>query len=259
MKWFAWGFVVLCSCAHRQLSTGALLEVARPAFVSRLVDGAGPQSHVFRNDSSYTPKLKQLTAAEGDRRLAAKLSGMGSMTGFQLADSLRASVVDGLPQQRPWNEVVNPADVARVLETFLVRQESTREPDYNRLKTLGADAVVELVVEEYGMRSQAGRAGVFMKGTARMFRLDGGTLYIREFISDESTAKTGVPPLDPFLVAKDPSLFRERLSQMVADVAALIAKDLNPGGWTSERTIEAPKTDANAPEQPTPSRADDPL
>jgi hypothetical protein len=255
--------VLLSSCAHSQLSSGDLSEVTRPAFVSRVVENAGPQSDVFRGDSSYTTRLQNLSAAEGDRRLANKLTTLGSMTGFQLSDTLRASVVDLLPARRPWTETVNPADVARVLETFLVREESTREPDYERLKSVSADAVVELIIESYGMRSRAGRCGVFVQGTARMFRLNGGTLYRRQFISDESAPNSNVETMDPFAVAKDPTLFRERLTQMLGDIARLVAADLNPGQWNrTDNVKEGPGESGNAPtpagQQPAPS-ANDPL
>lgn len=59
----------------------------------------------------------------------------------------------------PWSDVVNPEEVARVLESYLVEEVPANPPDYARLKELEADSVMEIVIEEYGMRSARGRAG----------------------------------------------------------------------------------------------------
>ncbi len=250
------GVLLLAStgCAHTALSGSDLDRVGRPAFVSRIEDGAGPKSRVFRDDSSYGGKLKKLDAKEADRRLAVKLQSgtkdsssgdqIPSITRFEIADGLRAETLNMLPRESPWTNVANPAAVASALESFLVEEVPANPPDFDLLKPLGIDAVVEIVVEDYGMRSDSGRAGAYIIGHARMFRLDGGgNLWKRAFVADEVTSQQ--PHVDPFKVAKDPGIFRAHINEMVKAISELFAKDLQPnarrGGPTLPAATELPE------------------
>lgn len=238
--------VALAGCAHAPLSAAALDETKLVAFIARIEDEAGPKSHVFRNDGAYRDRLKRLDDKEADRRLGNALT-VGSyarnkdragkeygepvlqeptISRFEIADSLRSNTLALLPKQSPWSEVVHPVEVARVLESFLVQEVPANAPDYERLEALGADTVVEIVIEEYGMRSEKGKAGAYLVGHARMFRVKGAELYHRRFYSDDLSA--GLPPLDPFAVRKDAKLFAARIKQQVEAVAVQIAKDLTP-------------------------------
>lgn len=217
----------LAGCAHSPISGAAVGRMMRPALVARIEEGAGPRSVVFRDDNSYGGKLKKLEPREADRRLQVKLAG--GVSRFEVSDSLRANTLALLPQTRPWTNSVHPGEVARALESFLVEEVPANPPDYDLLRPLGADSVVEFVIEEYGMRSSGGRAGVYVVGYARMFFLDGGgNQYIRKFRADE--VQSGLPHLDPFAVAKDKNrqLFRGRIVHVMMKVAELLAKDLSP-------------------------------
>ncbi len=198
--------------------------MVRPAFISRIEENGGPKSWVFRDDSTYNKKLGRLDRKEADRRLAVKLAK--GMSRFEVAERLRATVVSLLPQERPWTVAVDPVDVARELQSFLVEEVPANAPDYVLLKNLGADAVVEFVVEDYGMRSDDGRAGAYIEGYGRMFLIDGGVLWYRRFRSDGVEAK--LPAVDPFRVAKDPVRFRNELGTLIDAVATQFAKDLSP-------------------------------
>ncbi|MBK7860442.1 MAG: hypothetical protein IPJ65_17880 [Archangiaceae bacterium] len=124
--------------------------------------------------------------------------------------------------------------MAAALQSFLVEEVPANAPDYELLRPLGVDAVVEFVVEEYGMRSEDGRAGCYVVGYGRMFMLDGGgDLWYRSFRADQVESKQ--PHLDPFKVAKDPSLFRAEMSSLLKVVAEVFARDLSP-----ERSGSAP-------------------
>jgi hypothetical protein len=223
----------------------------RPALVARIEEGAGPRSIVFRDDGAYGNKLKKLDPKEADRRLQVKLAQ--GVSRFEVSDSLRANTLAMLPESSPWANAVHPGEVARALESFLVEEVPANAPDYDLLKPLGADSVVEFVIEEYGMRSSGGRAGVYVLGYARMFFLDGGgNQYIRKFRADE--VQSGLPHLDPFLVAKDKNriLFRRHITQIMIKVAELISKDLNPRGSdlvqsSGETDV---KQDPSRPKQP---------
>ena len=234
--------LTVAGCAHVPLSGAEVDRMNRPAFISRIEEAAGPRSTVFRDDyASYKAKLKKLDAKEADRRLAAKLAGTkdaASITRFEVADTLRAETLARLPQERPWTRVVNPADVARLLESFLVEEVPANPPDYDRLREVDADTVVEFVVEDFGMRSENGRAGVFLYGHARAFPIGGGTMYFRRFYSDE--VKVGLEGLDPFAVAKNPGIFRDRLRQMLRSIADVLAKDLNPPDRRGGAAKDAP-------------------
>lgn len=212
-------------CAHRPLSGADLDRVFQPAFVARIDEGAGPRSRVFQQDSAYSEKLKKLEPKEADRRLQVKL-GKG-MSRFEVSETLRAKLLAGLPQQAPWTNLVDPAAVARELQSFLVEEVPANPPDYDLLRPLGTDAVVELVIEDYGMRSSGGHAGSFIEGYGRMFLIDGRKeLWRRSFRADQ--LDSGSPHVDPFRVGKDPNVFRTELSTLIEGVAALFARDLSP-------------------------------
>jgi hypothetical protein len=122
---------------------------------------------------------------------------------------------------------LDPARVASVLESFLVEEVPANAPDYDLLAPLGADAVVEFVIQDFGMRSEDGRAGAYLVGYGRMFRLDGRSeLWRRPFRVDQ--VESGAEHLDPFKVGKEPELFRLAMTAMLDEVAARFAEDLSP-------------------------------
>src|SRR4051794_21115793 len=147
--------LLAAGCAHKPLSGAALDRVVRPAFISRIEDEAGPKAYVFRADSSYGEKLKKLSAKEADRRLQVKLaSGSEETDGtkiptinrFQVADTLRSHTLARLPRVPPWTNTARPGDVAAALQSFLVEEVPANAPDYDLLRPLGVDAVIEFVV-----------------------------------------------------------------------------------------------------------------
>jgi hypothetical protein len=252
--------VLAVGCAHKPLSASDLDRVARPAFISRIEDQAGPKAWVFREDSAYRDKLKKLEPKEADRRLAVKLTSgsddeklghINTINRFQVADTLRATTLALLPKESPWSNTARPGDVAAALQSFLVEEVPANPPDYELLRPLGVDAVIEFVVEEYGMHSEGGRAGCYVVGYGRMFFLDGGgNVWFRSFRADQVESKQ--PHVDPFKVAKDPSLFRAEMTQLLKAVAEVFAKDLQPERGSS---AEPPKNQSNAPDTVTPKKS----
>jgi hypothetical protein len=223
------GFLVLLAflpgCATTRLAGADLDRVRQPAFISRIEEEAGPKSRVFRDDEAYGEKLKKLEPKEADRRLQAKLGK--AVTRFEISERLRVSTINQLPQEQPWTNTVDPARVASALESFLVEEVPANAPDYDLLAPLAADAVVEFVIEDYGMRSEKGHAGAYLKGYGRMFRLDGRSeLWRRPFKADQ--IDSGAPHLDPFKVGKDPELFRLALTSLLDGVVEQFAQDLTP-------------------------------
>ncbi len=238
---------LLVGCSSRRLAGSDLDQVRRPAFLSRIELRAGPHSHVFQDDGSYRDKLKTLKPAEADERLERKLTS--SMTRFELSERLRVATFRQLPREEPWVSTVDPARVASVLESFLVEEVPALAPDYDLLKTLRVDAVVEFVIQDYGMRSARGKAGAYLKGYARMFRLEGRSeLWRQSFHLDEIDG--GVEHLDPFKVGKDPALFRDRMTDLVDVLASRFAEELTP----RERQGRAPLPDAGPAEADAPGR-----
>lgn len=242
---------LLVGCSSRRLSGSALDEVRRPAFISRIELRAGPHSHVF-HDGSYRDKLKKLGPQEADRRLEAKL--VSSMTRFELSERLRVMTFRQLPREAPWLNTVDPAHVATVLESFLVEEVPALQPDYDLLKTLRADTVVEFVVQDYGMRSKRGKAGAYLRGYARMFWLESRSeLWRHPFELDEVDG--GVEHLDPFKVGKTPALFRERMTDLVDVLSSRFAEDLTPKGRKAgvpPRPDAGPETETPGQERPVP-------
>ncbi|QSQ26044.1 hypothetical protein JY651_14435 [Pyxidicoccus parkwayensis] len=221
-------FLVLAltaGCASQRLAGADLDRVKRPAFISRIEEGAGPKSVVFREDSAYEAKLKKLEPVEADRRLTVKLQQ--AVTRFEISERLRVNTLSQLPREYPWTRVVDPARVASVLESFLVEEVPANAPDYDLVTPLGADTVVEFVIQEYGMRSTKGHAGAYVRGYGRMFTLDGRSeVWRRPFEVDQ--VATGEAHLDPFKVGKNPDLFRQALTSMLDKVAVTFVKDLTP-------------------------------
>jgi hypothetical protein len=248
-------------CASQRLAGADLDRVRRPAFISRIEEGAGPKSLVFREDSAYGDKLKKLEPVEADRRLTVKLQQ--AVTRFEISERLRVNTLTQLPSEHPWTRVVDPARVASVLESFLVEEVPANAPDYDLITPLGADTVVEFVVQEYGMRSQDGRAGAYVRGYGRMFTLDGRSeVWRRPFEVDQVAA--GAEHLDPFKVGKNPDLFRQALTTMLDEVAQVFVKDLTPrdrrGGppLPDMPTTAAPDSVPGAASQPPPESSKPP-
>jgi hypothetical protein len=222
-------------CAHHQVSRSDLERVSSPAFLSRIEKGAGPHVWVFRGDGSYSKRLGKLAAEEADKRLLSRLKQ--GMTPFEIADRLRATTVSKLPRESPWSDTVDPARVAEVYQSFLVEEEGVDRPDYSRAREAGADAIVEFVIEEYGMRSRDGKAGAYIAGYGRMFTLEGHQLWTRGFRADG--LDSGLPPADPFEVARDPTRWRNTIGPLIDAVAARFAMDLSPNGSLSPREERA--------------------
>ncbi len=217
--------MVLSACAHAPLSNQDLESFSKPAFIVHVDKGAGPRSTVFRDDAkSYGDRAKALDDKGLATRLEKGSDGERSMNRYQLADSLRAQVLSELPKARPWKNSAPPTQVAAALESFLVEEVRASGPDVSRLAPLGVDAVVEIVIEDYGLRSEGGKAGVFLYGNARLYRLSGATLYRRAFFSDE--VKAGLAVLDPFEVEAHPAKFTGQLKGVLEAVAHQLALDL---------------------------------
>jgi hypothetical protein len=252
--------LALCAgCASQRLAGADLDRVRRPAFISRIEDGAGPRSFVFREDSAYGDKLKKLEPVEADRRLTVKLQQ--AVTRFEISERLRVNTLTQLPREAPWTYTVDPARVASVLESFLVEEVPANAPDYDLVTPLGADTIVEFVVQEYGMRSKKGHAGAFLRGYGRMFTLDGRSeVWRHPFEVDQVEA--GAEHLDPFKVGKNPDLFRQALTTLLDQVALEFVKDLTPKDRRGGPTVAAPPgpaaPDAVAPTFVEPPKPPDP-
>jgi hypothetical protein len=170
---------------------------------------------------------------------------------FQLSDGLRSALLALLPQVAPWTQSVPPAEVASLLESFLVEEVPANPPDYNLLRGLGADCVLELVVEDYGMRSENGRAHAFLKGHARLFRIGQPDLWERHF--ERSLVGATNPILDPFEVAKDGELFRDAMGGLIESVAEELAESLRTPG------LPEPAAPVPPPPAPPPEPSHQPL
>jgi len=213
-------------CAHGTLQPGDLDQVQRPALVSRLTEDAGPQVNVYRSDPTRAGALKTSPEA-ADQQLRDKLAG--SVTRFEVGERLRSRVQSSLQRQKPWSQAVPPAQVAGVLETFLVQDVTNTPPDYAKLKPLGADAVVEFLIEGYGLRSDKGIAQSWVRGTGRMVRLsDGGEIWRSGF--SRTSADSKLAPLDPAALVDDPQPFREQMAQVLDGAAIALAQQLNTSG-----------------------------
>ena len=235
-------------CAHKSLNVAALDTVQRPAFVGRIVKDAGPKATVFTDDASFREGLKRLTPAEGNRRLANWLRQ--GLPPQELSDGLRSRTMLRLEHRMPFRNAAEPSRVARALGIFLIQDEADSKPNYKALSELDVDSVVEVVIEEYGVRSAGGKLRFWVKGHGRMFRLHSGSvLWKRSFHAEE--AESSLPVTDPFVMAKDPSMFRNRIHWILDTIAQKFAEDLSPG---HKATVVAPKQESSPAVAPPASR-----
>lgn len=215
----------LAGCAHTALEGSDLDRVQRPAFVSRVSDEAGPRVSVYRSDSAQASKLAGTSPEDADRKLEESLRPV--LSRFEAAERLRSHVHAAIQSEKPWSQAVPPSQVASALETFLVQEVPGGAPDYGRLRPLGADSVVEFVIEEYGVRTEKGVPQTWVRGTGRMFRLgDGGELW-RSGFSGTST-EAGLTPLDPSTLAANPRPFHEQMVAVLDSVSVRLARQLSP-------------------------------
>jgi hypothetical protein len=215
----------LAGCAHANLEGSDLDKVQHPAFVSRVADEAGPKVNVYRSDSAQAAKLTGSSPEDADRKLEESLKP--ALSRFEAAERIRSHVHAAIQSERPWSQAVPPSQVASALETFLVQEVPGSPPDYGRLKPLGADSVVEFVIEGYGMRTEKGVAQTWVRGTGRMFRLgDGGELWHSGFSGTSTEA--GLQPLDPAALSSDPRAFHEQMVAVLDSVSVRLARQLSP-------------------------------
>ncbi len=196
-------------CAHSPLTADEVQRVQRPAFVSRVWG---------------EPEVR-VSGLDRETRSAVESSLRGRVGRFEVAERLRAFTVARLPQRRPWSAAVPPAQVAGLLQSFLVEEAGRRKPDYGPLAEAGADSVVELVIESYGLHGAAAKSGVFLEGHARLQTLSGGQLYRRNFRADGLASN--LPTLDARALAQNPDAFRTQLNRLLEGVAAQLAEDLS--------------------------------
>ena len=227
-------------CAHNSLQSSDLEHVQRPALVSRLTDDAGPQVNVYRADPARAGTLKAASPEAADQQLQQKLAG--SVTRFEVGERLRSRVQVSLQREKPWSQAVPPAQVAGVLETFLVQDVTSTPPDYSKLKPLGADAVVEFLIDGYGLRTDKGVPQIWVRGTGRMVRLsDGGEIWRTGF--SRTSTDSNLPPLDPSALVDDPQPFREQMAVVLDGAGIALAQQLNTSGNPlSTGEIQAPVT-----------------
>jgi len=226
-------------CAHKSLNVAALDTVQKPAFVGHILKNAGPKVTVFTDDPSFREGLKRLEPAEGNRRLANWL--LKGLPQQELSDGLRSRTLLRLEHEAPFRNAADPSKVARALGIFLTQEDADMKPNYQALAELNVDSVVEVVIEEYGVRSAQGKIRFWMKGYGRMFRLQGGSvLWKRSFHAEEE--ESSLPVTDPFVMAKDPSLFRNRTHWILDTVAQRFAEDLSRG---KRPAVAAPKQETS--------------
>jgi len=217
--------ISLAGCAHSTLDGSDLDHVRRPAFVSRVADEAGPQVRIYRSDSARAAQLKGTSPEDADRQLEKSLAP--TLSRFEAAERLRSQVAASIQGERPWSQAVPPAQVASALESFLVQEVPANPPEYDKLKPLGADAVVEFLIEEYGLRAENGVPQTWVRGRGRMFRLgDGGEIWRTRF--DRTSSQAKLSPLDPAALGQDPQPFHVQMVALLDSVASTLAGELSP-------------------------------
>lgn len=164
-------------CAHKSLNPESLKDVTRPAIVIRAL-----------SDPS-------LSLSDADAGEVQRLSGR--LNGFQMGERLRSAMVHHLPNVDPWTDIMPSVEVSTALDTLLV-QDKAESPRYELLAPRGCNTILEVLIEESGLHynPETKKTGFFLTGKARMFHIDGGTLWKAPFSLDSTTIPE-FPGLDP--------------------------------------------------------------
>ncbi len=232
-----------CGCSHTQLTGAELDRVQRPAYVGRLADGAGPKAQGV--GTSEAQLVTAMNAAIGK---------------FEVSERLRSQLAVALRGQAPWSNAVPASQVASALETFLVERDPPVPPDYNRLKPTGADAVLEVVVEDYGLKAQGTVAQTYLRGYTRLFLLADGTEVWRGDFERSGTGQ-GLRLLDVAGLASNASPYGDQLRALLDATALELGRQLSPTGRVSGAgtPVNAGPSPADAsPGQPGTQRAPPP-
>ncbi len=203
------------------MNPGKLSEVHHIAVVARVE--RGPSILVARtepNGLALFPGEKD--AKEVDEKIARALSR--KMTRFQVAERLRAGLVRDLPSRAPWTHLVPAVQVSSALETLLV-DHGDDPPDFDALRPLGADAVLELAVKDFGVRRSGGRVGAWARISGHLFTLPGrDSMYRRAIELDD--AREGRVEIDPLPLLRAEGGYRESLEDLLGRAASSFAEDL---------------------------------
>jgi hypothetical protein len=113
-------------------------------------------------------------------------------------------------------------EVATALDSLLVDDRSG-PPDYRPLAARGCNSVLEVVVDDFRLKQTAGKNGFAIQGMARLFKLDGSTLWRFPFAIDDS-ADPQAAPLDLEAVRKGG--YRDALIDIVERLGTQLAADL---------------------------------
>ncbi|MGO8969981.1 MAG: hypothetical protein ACLQDQ_10480 [Myxococcaceae bacterium] len=217
--------LAICACSHTSQLAGAELDrVQRPAFVGRLGEGAGPKAQGLATASVSEAEL-----------LAAMNAAIGK---FEVSERIRSQLAVALHAEKPWSNAVPASQVASALETFLVERVPPVPPDYSRLKPTGADAVLEIVVEDFGVRPDGSAAQSYLRGYARLFLLDDGTeLWRADF--QRSGGSQGLAPFAPATFQSNATPYGDQMRALLDASALSLAQQLSPTGLAGRPTQPA--------------------
>jgi hypothetical protein len=223
-------------CSHTQLSSADLDRVAKPAYVAYVAESAGPHAQAPGGDKA--PTQAQLVAAMNT-----------AINKFEVSERLRSQVASALRAEKPFSNAVPAAQVASVLETFLVEREPPVPPDYTRLKPTGADAVLELVVDEYGLQPTGGGSQPYLRGHARLFLLaDGTELWRTDFQRSGSVQR--LPALDIVTLSPDAAPYGDQMRAILDAQALALAQELSPPGRPGSQPLSTPALQPVPAEKP---------
>jgi hypothetical protein len=157
---------------YKPVDPAAVRTLRRVAIVAHV--DSGPLAMVAQVAARESGGNRMGVPEELDKRLAAAL--VKQVRRFELQERLRAEVVRKLPSHPPWSTAVPAVEVATALQSLLVEDRSG-DIDLAPLAARGVDSVLELSIAEFGVRRDKGRTSLYVMGDARLFTLEGVTLW----------------------------------------------------------------------------------
>lgn len=239
--------LMACPARHIEASAGDLRKIRTIAILARTAD---PESNLAAVDPAGAAGF--VRGAEGraaDKEIQGKLQR--SMTRFVVARRFEGGVTQGLP--KGLFQLASPTRVGEALELLLVDQKDS-DPDYEKLRPLKVDAVLEVRVKELGLAKVSAQnpPGGYARGVARLVTLDGSTVWQLPFDVDESRDRGGDVDVKAFAADFD-SMWRLTVDRLASTLGEQVGRAL--GGRTSRPAPSGAPAPTPSPQEDVPPNA----
>lgn len=90
---------------------------------------------------------------------------------FEIAERLRSGLVQHLPDQPPWNNIVPTVQAESAMGSLLTVDKPVHPPDLDALQQLGVDGVLYVQIDSWGARTVDSESDLYMQGVGKFITL----------------------------------------------------------------------------------------